>query len=96
MVRTMAALYRSGREFGTLGKANACGAKSTEYFLKSQYKAQFFSPTTENGSLVFGFPYVAWDFATSYPTPKGEVPAYVLFRWNDCYNVDIATGGSRK
>lgn len=96
MVRTMASLHRSGREFGTLGKANACGAKITEYLPKSQYKAQFFSPTTEKGSHVFGFPFVAWDIATSYPTPKGEVPAYILYRWNDCCNVDIATGGSGK
>ena len=96
MVRTMAMLHRSGREFGTLGKANACGAKVTEYLPKSQYKAQYFFPKTEKGSHVFGFPFIAWDYATEYPTPKGEVPGYVLFRWNDCCNVDIAAGGSGK
>ncbi len=93
LVRTLALLHRSGREFGTKGKVFSCGARVTEYLPKSQYKVQYFFPKAENGSHVIGFPFIAWDYANHYPTPKGETPGYVIFRWNDCCNTNIVAEG---
>lgn len=88
-VRMLASFHRAGMEWDTIGERNSCSAKISMRLPKQQYKTQIISPRVENGTHVFGFPFLAWDRGMQYPTGAGEIPIMLIFRWNDCCNTQF-------
>lgn len=84
--KTLNALHRRGLAWRTMGNDAMCEGKIDPILPKQQYKFGMLHPKAETKSThVMGESTFRWGAGRWFPI-KGEEPAYLIWRWNDCCN----------